>query len=259
MIIRESFLTRNPCYTANVNQQDSRYTTFQKRGPIELMLHSVGCNQPSAEVFVNGWNKESYDRACVHAFIDANTGEVWQTLPWNYRGWHCGGSGNNTHVGVEMCESKYINYINGYQFTVSDKAKAQADAKRAYDSAVELFAMLCKKYQLDPLTSICSHKEGAAKGIASDHGDPEHYWQGLGIGYTMNGFRNAVKAAIAAAENPFTDVKPNRWYTDAAIWCWENGIVSGRTPTYLGVNENVTKGEVMVMLKKLYELINGGG
>lgn len=58
---------------------------------------------------------------------------------------------------------------------------------------------------------------------------------------------------------PFTDVKPNQWYTDAAVWCWENGIVSGRTPTYLGVMENVTKGEVMVMLQKLYELIKGGG
>lgn len=200
MELVQHYLTRNPCYVANVNKQDSRYTLFQERGPIGLMLHSVGCNQPSAEVFVNNWNKESYDRACVHAFIDANTGDVWQTMPWNFRAWHCGsgsaGSANNTHVGVEMCESKYINYINGYQFTVSNTELAKADAKRAYNSAVKLFAYLCNQYNLDPITAILSHKEGAAAHVASDHGDPEHYWKGLGMSYTMNGFRQDVKAEM---------------------------------------------------------------
>ena len=69
------------------------------------MLHSVGCNQPKASVFINSWNSASYDRACVHGFIDANDGTIYQTLPWNHRGWHCGsgskGSGNNTHKCLE--------------------------------------------------------------------------------------------------------------------------------------------------------------
>ena len=38
------------------------------------MLHSVGCPQPSAQVFVNSWNSADKS-ACVHAFIDANTGD----------------------------------------------------------------------------------------------------------------------------------------------------------------------------------------
>ena len=51
---------------------------------------------------------------------------------------------------------------------------------------------------------IVSHREGHARGIASNHGDPEHLWNGLGTGYTMNGFRKAVKAAMggAAAQEP---------------------------------------------------------
>ena len=75
-------------------------------------------------------------------------------------------------------------------------------AKRTYEAAVELFAMLCKEYGLNPLTAIISHKEGHAKGIASNHGDPEHLWKGLGMSYTMDTFRQAVKAEMAGAVTP---------------------------------------------------------
>lgn len=203
MELVQHYLTRNPCYVANINKADSRYTTFQKRGPIGLMLHSVGCAQPSAQAFINAWDKPSRDDVCVHGIIDANTGVAYQCLPWNFRGWHGGGTSNNTHVGVEMCESKHIRYLvpgdAGYspgRFTILDKVKAQADCKRCYDTAVELYASICKQYNLNPLTDICSHKEGHSKGIASNHGDPEHYWKGLGMPYTMNGFRRDVKVKM---------------------------------------------------------------
>ena len=191
MKLVESILTKNPCYTAG------RKITVKG-----LMLHSVGCNQPKASVFINSWNSASYDRACVHGFIDANDGTIYQTLPWNHRGWHCGsgskGSGNNTHIGVEMCEPACIKYTGGSSFTCSDTATAKACAERTYQAAVELFAMLCKKYGLDPLADgvVISHKEGHSRGIASNHGDPEHLWTQLKMGYTMDTFRKAVKAAM---------------------------------------------------------------
>ena len=121
-----------------------------------------------------------------------------QCLPWNHRGWHGGGTSNNTHIGVEMCEPDCITYTSGDKFTCSDLAKAKAMVKRTYESAVELFAARCKEFNLDPLADgvIVSHKEGHAKGIASGHSDPEHLWNGLGMGYTMDGFRKAVKAAM---------------------------------------------------------------
>ena len=176
MNLLQRFLTKNPCYQANLNRADVRYTNFQGTGPTGLMLHSVGCAQPSAEVFCKLWDREDYNGACVHAFIDAKTGAVWQTLPWNYRGWHCGGTGNNSHVGVEMCESGAIRYESGTKFTVLDRVTALADCTRAYQAAVELFATLCVQYKLDPKQAICSHKEGCNRGIATAHGDPEHYW-----------------------------------------------------------------------------------
>lgn len=191
MNLVESILTKNPCYTAG--------KTITVKG---LMLHSVGCSQPSAAVFIKNWNSESYSRACVHAFIDGNDGTVYQTLPWNRRGWHCGsgsnGSGNNTHIGVEMCEPGSITYTSGTNFTVSDVTDAKAVAKRTYEAAVELFAYLCNKYKLDPAADgvILSHKEGHSRGVASNHGDPEHLWKGLGLSYTMDTFRAAVKKAM---------------------------------------------------------------
>lgn len=187
MNIINSILTNNPCYKAG--------RTITVKG---LMLHSVGCSQPNAKVFVNSWNSSSFDRACVHAFIDGNTGDVYQTLPWNHRGWHGGGSSNNTHIGVEMCEPATIKYTGGANFVVNNEADAKAVATRTYNSAVELFAKLCKDFNLNPLDKnvILSHSEGYAKGIASNHTDPEHLWKKLNLPYTMDSFRADVKKAM---------------------------------------------------------------
>lgn len=94
--------------------------------------------------------------------------------------------------------------MGGVSFTCTDTAAAKAVAKRTYETAVELFAMLCKKFGLDPLADgvIISHKEGHSRGVASNHGDPEHLWTQLGMGYTMDGFRRAVKAAMGGADAP---------------------------------------------------------
>lgn len=185
MEIIQRYLTNNPCYSYN-----------QKINVRGLMLHSVGCSQPSGPTWCTIYNKDV--GACVHGFIDANDGVIYQTLPWNHRGWHGGGSSNDTHIGVEMCESGAIRYTSGASFVVNDKSRAVADAKRAYKSAVELFAYLCKKYNLNPMASgvIISHSEGYRRGVASNHADPEHYWRGLGLSYTMDGFRRDVNEAM---------------------------------------------------------------
>ena len=183
VVIEQHILTKNPCYTAG--------RKIQVKG---LMLHSVGCPVPSGETWVKLWNKEDYDRACVHAFIDAHTGVVWKTLPWEHRGWHAGGQANNTHIGVEMCESEFIKYTGGATFTTSNLEASRTMARRTYVAAVNLFAYLCHAYHLDPLAKgvIISHNEGHALGVASGHLDPEHLWRQLGLPYSMDGFRQDV-------------------------------------------------------------------
>ena len=239
MKLVESIMTQNPCYTAG------RKITVKG-----LMLHSVGCPQPSASVFIKNWNKPTYTNACVHGFIDADDGTVYQTLPWDHRGWHGGGSSNNTHIGVEMCEPSCIKYTSGASFTCSDLASARAAAKRTYDAAVELFAMLCEKFSLDPLKDICSHKEGCAKGIASNHGDPEHLWTQLGTGYTMDTFRKAVKAKMDEKKLYNT---PAAWSKDAVTWAVESRLMEGGTDGNLMLRSPITREQFCVMLKRYHD------
>lgn len=186
MKITKQYLTKNPCYKAG--------RTIAVKG---LMLHSIGCPQPSAMKLITSWNTSS-TKVCVHGFIDANTGDVYQTLPWKHRGWHCGSIANDTHIGIEMCEPDCIKYISGANFTCSDVVKARAMVERTYKSAVELFAYLCNKYDLNPLSNgvIMAHSEGYARGVASNHADPEHLWKGLKMPYTMDGFRRDVMSAM---------------------------------------------------------------
>ena len=191
MRIIEAFSVKNDCYQYNLAKADSRYTRFQERGPQGLMLHSVGTPQPDAAVFADRWNAPDLEVA-VHAVLQPD-GTVYQCLPWNFRGWHAGGGANDTHVGVEMTEPACIRYTSGAAFTCSDLNAARAHCRGTWNAAVELFAMLCRTYGLDPMTAILSHAEGAAKGIASNHGDPEHLWRGLGMELSMDGFRRAVR------------------------------------------------------------------
>lgn len=204
MKIIENILKKNRCY-----QKGEKIVV---KG---LMLHSIGCPQPSARALISYWNSAEAP-VCVHAVIDGNDGTVYQTLPWNHRAWHCGsgskGSGNNSYISVEMCEPACIKYTSGASFTCSDLTTARAVAERTYKTAVELFAMLCKQYTLNPLADgvILSHREGYLRGIASNHGDPTHLWTQLNTGYSMDRFRRAVKEAM---DGEFTSANGTDGYT----------------------------------------------
>jgi len=216
------------------------------------MLHSVGCAQPNAKVFLKTWNSPNI-KACVHAFIDGNNGTIYQTLPWHHRGWHSGDLANDTHIGVEMCEPACIKYIGGATFACSDLAAAQAIAKRTYDSAVELFAYLCKEYQLDPLADgvILSHKEGHKRDIASNHGDPEHLWQQLKLDYTMDTFRKDVWLKMNESR---LDNIPAPWAKDAVDWAKAKGLLVGDEQGNLLLHSHLTREQFCVMLKRYHEM-----
>ncbi len=195
MQCKQQFLVGNDVYVNNLGRIDSRYRKFQEDGPKGLMLHSVGCAQPKAEVFLQKWNKPGVEKA-AHAFVEPDT--VYQTLPWHYRGWHAGGAANNTHIGVEMTEPDTIKYTGGSSWVDFDPTATEAFVRKTYANAVELFAMLCKEFRLDPLAEgvIISHSEGYKRGIASNHSDPEHLWSKFGL--CMDGFRADVAKKMQA-------------------------------------------------------------
>lgn len=274
-MIIERFATKCPCWSTNLKQQalnpndqqaDSRYQQYYKlfkSGKIKLMLHSLGCARADADYQSDRWNNENNTGGICHAVIDSNDGNARQNLRWDMRGWHCGGSANNTHIGVEMCESNYIKYGSGAKFEILDKAKAQAHCKTAYNGAVELFAELCSMFGCDPMTDICSHKEGGKAGIASGHVDPEHYWTGLGMGYTMDKFRAAVAAKMAESasgggENTgylgFPDVKEDDWFAPALKWAVEKHIVISDGGRF-NPNKNITNASLVVRERRAYNAL----
>lgn len=186
--IIEKIATQNPCYKAG--------RTIDPKGG---MLHSVGCPQPDPLVFVRIWSSSSAE-VCVHAVVGKEK-IVYQVLPWNRRGWHCGsgtkGSGNNTLISIEMTEPATIKYTGGANWIeTGDGSNTKAHVLATYANAIEFFAYICNKYGFNPENSdvLMSHHEGNAKGIASNHGDVEHIWNKFGL--SMNQFRKDVKKAM---------------------------------------------------------------
>jgi uncharacterized repeat protein (TIGR02543 family) len=53
--------------------------------------------------------------------------------------------------------------------------------------------------------------------------------------------------AVSGA-NPFDDVAPGMWYTDAVIWAVQNGIVTGYNDNTFGTDDSVTREQLVTIL-----------
>ena len=191
MNLHKLLLINNACYKAG--------RTITPKG---IMVHSTGANNPNLKRYVgpddgllgenqynNDWNQSTPDgrQVCVHGFIGKladGSIAAYQTLPWNWRGWHCGGSGNDTHIGFEICEDG-----------LSDSSYFSA----VYKEAVELCVYLCKQFGLSEKDVIC-HCEGYKLGIASNHGDVMHWFPKFGK--SMNTFREEVRKGLTETAAP---------------------------------------------------------
>jgi len=203
MNLRKLIFINNACYKAG--------RTITPKG---IMVHSTGANNPNLKRYVspddgllgknqynNHWNQDKPDgrQVCVHGFIGKladGSIATYQTLPWNHRGWHAGGSANDTHIGFEICEDG-----------LTDASYFSA----VYKEAVELCVYLCKHYEMTEKDIIC-HSEGNKLGIASNHGDVMHWFPKHGK--SMDTFRADVKAGLAATEAPapVTPTAPKKYY-----------------------------------------------
>lgn len=246
MEIIEAYATQNKCYQIG--------TPLKPRG---IMLHSIGCPQPNASVMAQNYNqyRPNGQSVCVHAFVQRD-GKVYQTLPYTMRAWHCGGSANSTHIGIEMTEPASIVYTGGASWRDLDPAATEAHVRGTYAAAVELFAQLCEQYALDPLADgvIISHAEGAARGVASHHADPTHLWRAYGL--TMDGFRQDVAAALAAKNTVEEDEDMIRYhsigdmpsyYREEAAQLVDSGALQGGDNGDLNVSEDMIRGAIIGM------------
>ena len=215
MNLNKLFLTNNECYKAG-----------KKITVKGIMVHSTGANNPWLKRYLpddgkigknqygNHWNtaRPGGIQVCVHGFIGKladGSVATYQTLPWNHRGWHAGGSANNTHIGFEICEDG-----------LSDSTYFNA----VYKEAVELCAYLCKEYGLTEKDIIC-HSEGYKKGIASNHGDVMHWFPKHGK--SMDTFRSDVKKLLSG--NTSTVVTELTTVNDIVWELAHRGIISDST------------------------------
>ena len=195
MRLYQLFFTENNCYKAGA--------TIKVKG---IMVHSTGANNPWLRRYVgpddgrlgpnahnNHWNQPlpGGREVCVHGFIGRladGSVATYQTLPWEWRGWHAGGRANDEYIGFEICEDDLTD--SGYFAAV-------------YREAAELCAWLCTRFQLTPDSILC-HSEGHALGIASNHADVMHWFPRHGK--SMDSFRADVRELLASGEN--TDSPP---------------------------------------------------
>ena len=187
--ITKKILTTNKCYKAGVIRQATN----------GHMVHSVGCPQPSADVFVSLWAQNA-NTVCPNAIVDAK--QIIQLLPWNMKAWHCCDPGNSIYIGVETTEPATIVYNKNGTITDKDPVASKKHIDAVYANTVQLFAYLCKQYGFNPLDKgrVISHAEGAKMGIASNHADVDHLWPRYG--YTMDRFRNDIAKALGTSPTP---------------------------------------------------------
>lgn len=244
LTVYQQMATKNKCYI-----------TGRKITPCGVMVHSTGANNPYLRRYVqpddgrlgvnpysNSFNEYQPGgrNVCPHAVIGKLTdGSVasYQILPWDVEGWHAGGEANTLgYIGFEICEDGL------------DDAEYFADV---YDEAVALTAYLCGMYGFDPQGKtaqgypvVLCHSEGAALGIASNHGDIMHWFPRFGK--TMDDFRADVAKRISSDEED----KPVTYEEEKAAateWVKIKDISDGTRPY-----DPIQRVELWVMLWRMF-------
>lgn len=195
--------------------KNQTYTSPKKIKAIGECIHSTGLGYKSKDVLFGSWNKPTVKKSC-HGMVD-DVGS-YLTLPLNYKGWHCGSTGNDIFVGFEICEPPNIVYADK-NHTKIDTARYNpkdpsivADFERRYNNAVALAAKWAKELDIDP-ENIKSHAEWHKEGKASNHADVGH-WFPL-FGKSMDTFREDVKRLLRVRYRVQVGAFKNEFYAKA--------------------------------------------
>ena len=181
-----------------------RYKAQEKFTPQGIVVHSIGVTQPDANKLYQSW---AADRSAYVTHYVLDDKKVIQCMPDNLRCWHVGSPGNNKWLGVELCEPNTIvahdaNIGTGGGFRIKDYDAAMNYVTACYKNAVLLCAQKCIEYGWDPYTAVWTHAEITRKGLSNtNHIDPQHLWDGLGMGYDLAKLRKDVAATMNLASS----------------------------------------------------------
>lgn len=222
------------------------YQAGRKINPQGCVNHSVGCAQPSVDVFFNLMNKSSAGWGVNALLGDFHKGDgrILVVLPLDARPWGCGsgskGSWNNTKVQWEVCEPAGHTYAGGTMIAY-DVAKNQVYFDRMWKMLVAWNVYLVKKFGYD-INGISDHAESYRAGYGSNHSDmgqwlPKH-------GKSMDALRQEVQAILNGSEDDDMDVKKfeelflemrkglqdndaSTYSNEARNWATSSGLIAG--------------------------------
>ena len=230
------------------------YTSGRTIRPAGCVNHSVGCAQPSVDVFFNTMNKSSAGWGVNALLGDFHKGEgrIILALQWNGRPWGCGsgskGSWNNTKVQWEICEPAGHTYAGGTMVGY-DVAKNQGYFDRMWKMVVAWNVYMVKKFGY-PISGISDHAESYRAGYGSNHGDVGQWWPKHGK--SMDALRKEVQEILnGETEDDDMDVArfkelwgemrkelqdndASAYSAEAREWATKNGLIAGNGTTVSG-------------------------
>lgn len=192
-----------------------------------ITIHETGNTSAGADAEDHGkYLASSAGEASLtswHYTVDDHA--IVQHLPDNETAYHAGdgadGPGNVASIGIEIC------------------VNADGDFAKAKENAAALVRLLMAEHGI-PLGNIKQH----------------HDWNGKDCPATIRATPGAWEAFLTLCSGetePETPEETPQWYAEAQSWVISMGIADGARPL-----DNVTRAEVWVMLKRLYEAVKAG-
>lgn len=220
--------------------------------PTGSVNHSVGCAQPSVDVFFQLMNQESASWGVNALLGDFHKGEgrIIITLDLRARPWGCGkgnkGSWNNCKVQWEICEPAGHTYAGGTMIGYD------VEANRGYFERMWKMLVAWNVYCVVklgyPVSGISDHAESHLAGYGSNHGDLGHWLPKHGK--SMDALRAEVqiilsnkkeeplmegyeqfKQLMAEFRKELRDNDSSEYSQAARDWAVSTGLISGGSTT----------------------------
>lgn len=200
--ITVDIFTNSDCYYEYTNDIEKKIT------PTGVVIRSHDTPYNTLKITYNIRTEKSATPS-VHICVDQE--KVYVCLPFNARGWHCGGTCNDTHLSIMMIEPTGLKYNEHKSkiLTLPEELKKEQKESfgKTYNTAVWMTAFLaskfgmnleekltvlghCEAYEMTPV----EHKSDRKLRLASDMATPNHVFPLFGL--SMDQFRQYVKDQV---------------------------------------------------------------
>ena len=215
------------------------YTAMINKKNTCIVVHYTGATG-TAKNNVDYFAREKLSASASY-FVDSKS--IWQCVEDKNKAWHCGGglqgSGghsfykvctNSNSIGIEMCCKK-------------DTAGNLYIEPETVNNTIDLIRYLMNKYGI-PLDKVIRHYDVTGKFCPAMYVN-ETAWQN---------FKNKIKEGNSVAE--FKDTKGH--YAEAHINdLLKMGVVNGDGNGNFRPNDNITRGDVAIMVRNAIRYITG--